>query len=289
MSKYAEDYTISEMMAAVCSLQIKKDDVAFVGVGIPLMAGAVAAATHAPEVIIVYEGGGVGAKSRRMPWTISDTPTTDNALAATAMHRVFGDQQRGFITVGIIGGAEIDKYGNLNTTTIFGENGTYHHPKVRLPGSGGANDIASSARRTVIVMRLEKGKFVNKVDFITSPGFLSGPGAREKAGLLGDGPSAVVTDRGLFKFDQETKEMYLEAIYPGMNVEQIKELIDWELKVSPQLYVMDPPTVEQITVMRTLDPMGTVLGRKSLRGEIEPFDVYYNSLKKSYQSRTITL
>ena len=289
MSKYAEDYTISEMMAAVCSLQIKNDDVAFVGVGIPLMAGAVAAATHAPEVIIVYEVGGVGAKSRRMPWTISDTPTTDNALAATAMHRVFGDQQRGFITVGIIGGAEIDKYGNLNTTTIFGENGTYHHPKVRLPGSGGANDIASSARRTVIVMRLEKGKFVNKVDFITSPGFLSGPGAREKAGLLGDGPSAVVTDRGLFKFDQETKEMYLEAIYPGMNVEQIKELIDWELKVSPQLYVMDPPTVEQITVMRTLDPMGTVLGRKSLRGEIEPFDVYYNSLKKSYQSRTITL
>ena len=289
MKKYAENYTIAEMMAAVCSLQLSNDDVAFVGVGVPLMAGAVAAATHAPEVTIVYEGGGVGARSRRMPWTISDTPTTDNALAATAMHRVFGDQQRGFITVGIIGGAEIDKYGNLNTTTIFGENGTYHHPKVRLPGSGGANDIASSARRTVIVMRLEKGKFVNKVDFITSPGFLSGPGAREKAGLLGDGPSAVVTDRGLFKFDQETKEMYLEAIYPGMNVEQIKELIDWELKVSPQLYVMDPPTVEQITVMRTLDPMGTVLGRKSLRGEIEPFDVYYNSLKKSYQSRTITL
>ena len=138
-------------------------------------------------------------------------------------------------------------------------------------------------------MRLEKGKFVNKVDFITSPGFLSGPGAREKAGLLGDGPCAVVTDRGLFKFDPETKEMYLEAIYPGMDVEQIKELIDWDLKVSPDLYVMDPPTEEQITVMRTLDPMGTVLGRKSLRGEIEPFDVYYNSLKKSYQGRAITL
>ena len=115
--------------------------------------------------------------------------------------------------------------------------------------------------------------------------FLSGPGAREKQ-VFGRRPlRVVVTDRGLFKFDPETKEMYLEAIYPGMDVEQIKELIDWDLKVSPDLYVMDPPTEEQITVMRTLDPMGTVLGRKSLRGEIGPFDVYYNSLKKSYQGR----
>jgi glutaconate CoA-transferase subunit B len=289
MKKYADKYTISEMMAAVCSLQLSNDDVAFVGVGIPLMAGAVAAATHAPEVTIVYEGGGVGAKSRRMPWTISDTPTTDNALVASSMNRIFSDQQRGFITVGIIGGAEIDKYGNLNTTAIFGKDGSYDHPQVRLPGSGGANDIASSAQRTVIVMRLQKGKFVNKIDFITSPGFLSGPGAREKAGLLGGGPSAVVTDRGLFKFDEETKEMYLDAVYPGMTVEQIKGFIDWDLKVSPQLYEMEPPTEEQIAIMHTLDPMGTVLGSKSLKGGIVPFDVYYDSLKKSYQSRTLSL
>ncbi len=289
MKKYAENYSISEMMAAVCSLQLSNDDVAFVGVGIPLMAGAVAAATHAPEVTIVYEGGGVGARSRRMPWTISDTPTTDNALVASTMNRIFSDQQRGYITVGIIGGAEIDKFGNLNTTAIFGKGGSYDHPQVRLPGSGGANDIASSCQRTVIVMRLQKGKFVNKIDFITSPGFLSGPGAREKAGLLGGGPSAVVTDRGLFKFDAETKEMYLDAIYPGMTVEQIKEYIDWDLKVSPHLYEMEPPTEEQIEVMHTLDPMGTVLGSKSLKGGIQPFDVYYEALKKSYQSRTLSL
>ncbi len=287
--KYAEEYTISEMMAAVCSKQLSNDDVAFVGVGIPLMAGAIAAATHAPEVIIVYEGGGVGARSRRMPWTISDTPSTDNALVAGSMHRIFGDQQKGYVTVGIMGGAEIDKFGNVNTTAIFGKDGSYAHPKVRLPGSGGANDIASSCQRTVIMMRLQKGKFVNKVDFITSPGFLSGPGAREKAGLVGGGPSVVVTDRGLFKFDEETKEMYLDSIYPGMTVEQIKEYIDWDLKVSPQLSVLEPPTEEQIEVMHTMDPLGTVLGSKSMKGGVEPFDVYYEALKKGYQGRTISL
>jgi len=279
---YAEKYSASEIMAAVCAKQIRNDDVAFVGVGIPLMAGVVAAATHAPDVILTYEGGGVGAKSRRMPWTISDSPTTDNALVAGSMNGTFSDLQRGYITVGIIGGAECDKYGNLNTTAIFGSGGSYDHPKVRLPGSGGANDIASSALRTVIVMRLQKGKFVEKIDFNTSPGHLNGHDSRKKAGLLGGGPVAVVTDRALFKFDEVTKEMYLNAIYPGETVEQIKELIDWDLKVSPQVTVMEPPTKEQIRIMQELDPLGTVLGSKSIKGEVEPFEDYYQALKKSY-------
>ncbi|HWQ76323.1 MAG TPA: CoA-transferase [Syntrophomonas sp.] len=287
--KYAENYSSSEMMAAVCARQIRNDDVAFVGVGIPLMAGAVASATHAPDVILAYEAGGVGAKTRRMPWTISDSPTTDNALVGGSMNSIFSDLQRGFVTVGIIGGAEVDKYGNLNTTAIFGANGSYEHPQVRLPGSGGANDIASSAPRTVIVMRLQKGKFVNKIDFNTSPGHLTGYDSRKKAGLVGGGPAAVVTDRGLFKFDEVTKEMYLDTLYPGQTVDQIKELIDWDLKVSSQLNEAEPPTEEQISIMHDLDPLGTVLGSKSMKGKAEPFDNYYESLKKGYSSTKLVL
>mgnify|MGYP000942390921 CR=1 FL=1 len=287
--EYADKYTISEMMAAVCARQIRNDDVAFIGVGIPMLAGMLAAVTHAPDVILVFEGGAIGAKTRRMPWTISDTPTSDNALVAGAMHRVFSDQQRGYVTMGVMGGAEVDIFGNINTTAIFGKDGSYAHPKVRLPGSGGANDIASSAPRTVIMMRLQKGKFVKKVDFITSPGHLTGPGARQKAGLVGGGPDCVVTDRCFFKFDEDTKEMYLDALYPGQTVEQIKELVDWDLKVSPNLRIENPPTVEQIMIMHHLDPLGTVLGSKSMKGEVEPFDEYYAALKKGYESIPLVL
>lgn len=191
--------------------------------------------------------------------------------------------------MGVMGGAEVDKFGNINTTAIFGKDGSYDHPKVRLPGSGGANDIASSAPRTVIMMRLQKGKFVEKVDFITSPGHLTGPGARQKAGLVGGGPDCVVTDRGFFRFDEQTKEMYLDSIYPGQTVEQIKELIDWDLKISPNLRVEDPPTVEQIELMHKLDPLGTVLGSKSMKGAVEPFDEYYEALKKGYEAIPLVL
>lgn len=286
---YAKEYSISELMAAVTARQIRNDDVAFIGVGIPLIAGTVAVNTHAPEAILVYEGGGVGARSRRMPWTISDTPTTENALLAGAMHRVFGDCQAGFVTLGIIGGAEIDPFGNLNTTVILGQDGTYDNPKVRLPGSGGANDIASSAQRTVIMMRMQKGKFREKIDFITSPGHLSGAGAREKAGLRGKGPVAVVTDRCLFKFNDETKEMYLDTLYPGITVEQVKSYIDWDLKVAADVKVAEPPTEEQIQVMKAFDPAGTVLGSKSMKGTVDLFDNYYNTMKQAYRSVKISL
>ena len=286
---YAKDYSISELMAAVTARMIRNDEVAFIGVGIPLISAIVAVNTHAPEAILVFEGGGIGARARRMPWTISDTPTTENALVAGPMHHVFGDQQRGYITLGIIGGAEVDRFGNINTTGIFGADGSYPHPKVRLPGSGGGNDIASSAQRTIIMMRLQKGKFVEKVDYITSPGYLSGPGAREKAGLRGKGPVAVVTDRCVFKFDEEIKEMYLAALYPNVTVEQIKSLVDWDLKVSPNLSLVDPPTEDQIKVMNTFDPLGTVLGNKSMKGTIVPFEDYYRGMKQGYASVNLSL
>jgi glutaconate CoA-transferase subunit B len=204
------------------------------------------------------------------------------------MWRVFSDQQRGLITLGIIGGAEIDKFGNLNTTVILGADGTYSRPKVRLPGSGGANDIASSVGRTVIMMRLQKGKFVERIQYITSPGYLFGPGQREKAGLSGGGPSLVITEKCIFGFDDNTKEMYLKTLYPGIKLETIKELVGWDLKVSPELSEVEPPTEEQIRVMRAFDPMGFILGSKTVTAE-ESFDDFYEKIKKGYKSIPLDL
>ena len=281
--EYAKNYATTELMASVVARMIKNDDVVFVGVGIPLIAGIVAVGTHAPEAILVYEGGGIGARTRRVPWTISDNPTTDNAIAAAQMWRVFSDQQRGLVTVGIIGGAEVDRFGNLNTTAIIGPGGSYEKPKIRLPGSGGGNDIASSALRTLIMMRLAKGKFVERIQFITSPGYLTGPGAREKAGLLGHGPVAVITEKCVFGFDENTKEMYLKHLYSGVTVEEIKTIVDWDLKVSDTLSEVEPPTEEQVRIMRSFDPMNLVLGKKSDLKDAS-FDSYYTQLKKGYDS-----
>lgn len=289
---FAKEYTTNELMAVVCAKEIKNDDVVFLGVGIPMMAGLIASKTHAPNATIVYEAGGVGAISRRMPWTISDNPTAENAILATEMWRIFSDTQAGYVNKGIIGGAQIDKYGNINTTVILsnkGVTGTYENPLVRLPGSGGANDIASSCDETVIMMKLVKGKFVEKVDYITSPGYLTGPGAREKAGLNGKGPGALVTNKGVFRFDEETKEMYLDAVFPGATVEEIKEYFEWDLKVSKDLKVVDPPLEAEIEIIRKADPGNIILGSKSVDNKEETFEDFYKSMKACYESTTIEL
>ncbi len=284
----AKEYSTSELMGATVARQIRNHDTAFIGVGIPLIAGVVAVATHAPNAILLYEGGGIGSRTRRIPWTISDNPTTDNALAAVPIWRVLSDMQRGFVNVGIIGGAQVDRFGNLNSTVILGEGGSYARPKVRLPGSGGANDMASSARRTIVMMRLEKGKFVERVDYITSPGFLSGPGHREKAGLRGGGPDMVITEKCIFRFDNQTKEMYLKTLYPGISKDDIRQIVQWDLKVAPDLDEVEPPTEEQIRVMRAYDSLGLVLGKKST-GQLETFDNFYTKIKAAYESIPLNL
>lgn len=281
---YATKYATSELMAAFVARQVRNDDVVFIGIGLPLIAGVVAVATHAPKAILVYEGGGIGARTRRVPWSISDNPTTDNAIAAVPMWRVFTDMQAGYVTLGILGGAEIDRFGNLNTTVIYGSGGTYQHPKVRLAGSGGANDIASSAGRLIIMMRLEKGKFVNRVQFVTTPGYLSGPGAREKAGLRGGGPVYVVTQKCIFAFDEQTKEMYLKTLYPGVTVEDVKQLVDWDLRVAKDLDEAEPPTQQQVLMMKAFDPDGSILGTKIKSDKPEVFDEFYELIKAAYES-----
>lgn len=281
----AEKFTTKELMAVCCAHEIKNGELVFVGIGLPMMGGLVAARTHAKDSIFVYEGGGVGGMSRRVPWSIADNPTAENALMIHEMWRLFNDQQAGYINRGVIGGAQIDKFGNLNTTAIIGKK-SYDTPAVRLPGSGGANDIASSAGETTIVMQLDKG-FVEKIDFITSPGHLTGPGARKKAGLLGNGPSAVITQKCIFRFDEQTKEMYLDALFPGVTVEDVKARVGWDLKVSPNVKAVVTPTVEEIEIIHTLDPKGIMLGAKS--NDEEDFDEFFQLMKQAYEAVTLEL
>jgi len=285
---YAEKYSTSELMAAFVARQIRNDDVVFIGIGLPLVAGVVAVATHAPKAVLIYEGGGIGARTRRVPWSIADNPTTDNAIAAVPMWRVFSDMQAGYVTLGVVGGAEIDRFGNLNTTAIYGPGGSYRHPKVRLAGSGGANDIASSAGRLIIMMHLGKGKFVDRVQFLTTPGYLSGPGEREEAGLKGGGPEYVVTEKCIFAFDEKTKEMYLKLLYPGVNVEEVKQLVGWDLKVAANLEEPEPPTEQQVHLMKAFDPDGSIMKTPKISPEKwEDFDVFYELIKAAYESNHI--
>jgi len=157
-----------------------------------------------------------------------------------------------------------------------------------LPGSGGGNDLASSVKRVLIIMRLEKRKFVEKLDYITSPGFIDGPGAREKAGLKGGGPEAVITNKCIFRFDPETKEMYINELFPGVTVEEIKSGVGWDVKAAPHLKKVEPPTEKEIEIMHRIDPMGVVLGSKSTQ-ESKSFEEYYKIMKECYESMALLL
>ena len=259
MRQNVDGYRPVHQMAASTAREIRDGEVVMVGVGLPLMAGALAREDHAPHSTILFESGTVGAQSRRMPWSISDSATSDFALSCMEMWRMLGDVQAGYINVGVVGGAQIDRYGNLNSTVILGE-GNYACPKVRMPGSGGANDIASSCGRTIIMMRLKNNNFVHQLDYMTSPGHLKGYDSRARAGLRGGGPEVVVTDRAIFRFQDEDKGIYLAEIDDISNLQQIKDLVNWPLKVSPNLKQMEAPSAKQLEIMARLDPFGIILG-----------------------------
>ncbi|MFY9175607.1 MAG: CoA-transferase [Peptococcia bacterium] len=252
MVQYANDYTLPELLIAVTAREINDGETVFAGVGQPLLGGLVAKMTHAPNAILAMESGSVGPRPNRIILGIGDNPCIENAIMATSLWRLFGDQQKGYLDVGIIGGAQVDKFGNLNSTCIFGE-GDYYKPAARLPGSGGANDIASSAGRTVISLPLQKRRFLERVDYITSPGYLDGYNAREKAGLPGGGPAAIITNKCVFRFDPESKEAYLYSLHPGVTVEEVKSEVSWDLKVPDKVLDTPPPTVEEVELIRKLD------------------------------------
>jgi len=225
---------------------------AFIGTGIPMLAAALAKKTHAPELAAVFEFGGIGSPLELLPLAVGGSRTFYKALAAMSICDVMEAAQRGLIEYGFLGGAQIDMYGNLNSTVI----GDHDRPKVRFPGSGGANDIGSLCWKTISIMRHDRRRFVEKVDFITTPGYLSGPGAREKAGLpAGTGPYRVVTDLALLGFDETSRWMKLLAVNPGVTVEQVKENTGFELIIPDKVEENAPPSPEELRLLREkIDP-----------------------------------
>lgn len=253
MVQCVSDYTLAELLIAISAREIKDGETVFAGVGQPTLAALLAKMTHAPNAILAMESGSVGPRPYRPVLGIGDNSCIENALMATSLWRLFADQQRGFLDLGMVGGAQVDKHGNLNSTAIFGQ-GNYRQPASRLPGSGGANDIASSAGRTVISIPLQKRRFLERVDYITSPGYLDGYDARSREGLPGGGPAAIITNKCIFKFDEVTKEAYLYSVHPNVTVDDVKNEVSWDLKVASDVKLTAPPTEEEVRLIRMLDP-----------------------------------
>jgi len=252
------EYSRKELMAVAASREIRDGEIAFIGTGLPMLGGMLAKATTAPNAILIFESGVVDARPKRTPLSIGDACLVPGAAMLCGLTEVFGlILQPGYVDVGFIGGAQIDPFGNLNTTVI----GDYFRPKVRLPGSGGANDIGSLAKRTIVMMAQDARKFVPKVDYVTTPGYVDGPGGRERVGLPRGGPSAIITNLGIYRFDDATKVMYLDSYHPGISVEEIRRNVSFELHVSAAVHETKPPTDRELTVLReTCDPEGIFLG-----------------------------
>jgi len=252
-------YTRIEQMIIAAAKLLEDKKIVFVGTGMPLLAALLAKATHAPNLVLLFEAGGIDPKiGPTLPISVGDSMTTWKAVMAASMDYVMSLAQAGFIEYGMLGASQIDRYGNINTTVI----GSWERPKVRLPGSGGANDIASLCWRTIVIMRQDKTRFVEKVNFLTSPGYLSGPGAREKVGLpRGTGPWRVVTQLGVYGFDEKDMQLTLLATYPGVTIEEIQANSSFPIKIPDEVKVLPEPTTEELKILRSLDRYGLVLGK----------------------------
>ena len=251
MTTDAPSYTASELLAVMSARLLRDGQVVFAGVGIPLLAASLAQRLHAPGLTILFEGGTIGAyvEPGRLPPSTNEQRCTRRANMVLSSTDVLLLLQRGYVDVGFMGGAQIDQYGNLNSSFI----GSPQQPATRLPGSGGGNDIASLTEM-IVAMKQEKRRFVERVDFVTSPGFLSGGTSRCQAGLVAGGMFRVVTDLGLLGFDEVSKRMTLLALHPGVTVEQVQANTGFELLLAPDLAVTDPPAEKELRVLRDLDP-----------------------------------
>ncbi|MFC1879178.1 CoA-transferase subunit beta [Chloroflexota bacterium] len=247
------DYTSTELMIINASRLLRDGDVVFVGVGVPNLACNLARRTHAPKLLMIYEAGVIGAQPARLPLSIGDPTLVSGAASVCSMYDIFSMYlQRGNVDVGFMGGAQIDRYGNINATVI----GEYDKPKVRLPGSGGSKEIAAWANRIYIITPHQKRRFPEKCHFRTSAGFLGGRAEREAAGLRGGGPQAIITDLGVLEPDKNG-ELTLTTLHPGKTVEQAKENTGWELNIAAHLGITDPPGEDELRILRDdLDPTG---------------------------------
>jgi len=245
-------YTPAELMVARAAREIRDGEVVFVGMRLPLLAFLLARSTHAPGAVGVFETGVLRDTPAEAPLiTMSDPPNLQGALMCMGMETVMGLLQAGRVDLGFIGGAEVDRFGNLNTTRVA-EGG---HAS-RLPGSGGACDIACLSRRHVIVMKHERRRFVERVGYVTSPGHGEGAGWREAQGLAGGGPTRVITDKGVFGFDPGTREMVLESAHPGVSGDEVRALTGWKLAVPLELPVTALPLPDELAAIRRFDPEG---------------------------------
>jgi len=246
------------MMACAAARLLEDRRSVLVGTGLPVVAAVLAQRTHAPQLLIIFEAGGIGPQVPELPISVGQSRTFHKASAASSMHDVMSALQAGYVDFGFLGGAMIDQYGNINTTVI----GEWEKPTARLPGSGGANDVGSLCQRTIIIIRQDQRRFVERVNFITTPGYLSGPGARERAGLPeGTGPYRVITQLGVYGFDAQTKQMELVSLHPGVTREDIQINSSFEILIPAQILVNERPTAQEQAILHEIDPLGISIGK----------------------------
>jgi glutaconate CoA-transferase subunit B len=251
-------YTPAELMVTVAAREIADGDVVFVGMRLPLLAFILAKKTHAPRAIGLFENGVLREAPASAPIvTMGDPPNIHQATMCCDMLTVMGFLQSGRVDVGFIGGAEVDRFGNLNTTVVGGSAGP-----VRLPGSGGGGDIASLARKLLVIMSHEKRRFVPRVQYLTSPGFGSGGNWRQEQGLPRGGPAAVITTLGVLRFDPLSREAYLAQVHPGGSPDLVREHTGWDLNISTDLSATPEPRLEELEIIRRYDPRGFWTGRR---------------------------
>lgn len=243
-------YTPNEIMTITAARGLKNGDVCFVGIGLPSAASNLARLTHAPEVVLIYESGTIGAKPHVLPLSIGDGELADTADTVVSVPEIFRYWlQGGRIKIGFLGAAQIDRYANINTTVI----GSYDRPKVRLPGAGGAPEIASNAEEVWIILKQNTKTFVERLDFLTTAGHLTGGNSRTTAGARGKGPTRIITDLGVLEPDPDSKELTLVSLHPGVTLEQVRAATGWELKFAAHLTTTPPPSPAELQVLRDLN------------------------------------
>jgi glutaconate CoA-transferase subunit B len=243
------DYTQDEIMTITAARQLRDGAVCFVGIGLPSAAANLARLTHAPELVLIYESGTIGSQPAVLPLSIGDGELAETALTVVSVPEMFRYWlQGGRIDVGFLAAAQLDRFGNINTTVV----GEYAHPKVRLPGAGGASEIATSAKEVFVMLRQSSRTFVDRIDFITSIGYAQGGRSRDRFAIPGRGPTRVITDLGILTPDPQTRELSLTSLHPGITVEQVKAATAWPLRVADQIAVTPPPTAAELTALRDL-------------------------------------
>jgi len=257
-----QPYNLMELMVCVASRQLEDGKTAVIGTGMPLAAAMLAQKTRSPNLITMFEAGSIAPQLIKLPLSVADSYTMAGGLMHSSMNEIMEACQRGIVDYTFLGGAQIDMYGNLNSTLVGTD---YYKPKVRLPGSGGANDLASLCWKTLIITPHDKRRFVSKLDFLTTPGYLTGPGAREAAGLPArTGPYKVISTLALMGYHPESKRMRVESLHPGVTVDDVRANTSFEMLFADNLATTPEPTDDELRILRQeVDPQGLIIGKRT--------------------------